>query len=389
MPTPVTEAHADTLRHVRKAAPALTRDAITRLEQIDWYVALSADVRSWIGVVVAAGVDAFVEWLVNPAAQVAAPRTPFIAVPAAAARAVTLEQTVELIRSSFEAGEAMVAELAAQGDEDWLRASVERYGREIAFAAAVVYARAAEQRGAWDARIQAQLVDALIAGRNEDEIGTWASALGWPATRPVRALAGYPSVESDELIDEIPRAARRSGLHALAGVHGNTILVLVSATGTRDPLTKAKDLLPSMRDIVIGPRASNLLAAGDSVRAALAGLNALPGYPGAQTPIYADDLLPERALAGDDLARSALIEACYKPLCNLGSGLLETADAVISEGGSLEKAARAIPVHVNTLRYRLNRIEELTGYSLRHPRDRFALQVAMIVGRVSRFDEVL
>lgn len=383
----MTEPHAATLRRVREAAPALTRDAIARLEQIDWYVALSADVRSWIGVVVQTGVDSFVGWVGNPQDQIAAPRTPFVAVPAAAARAVTLEQTVELIRSAFEAGEAMVPQMAVEDDEDWLRASVERYGREIAFAAAVVYARAAEQRGAWDARIQAQLVDALIAGHDDDAIGTWASALAWPTTRPVRAMAGFPTQDSDAVIDEIPHAARRTGVSALAGAHGSAVIVLVGATGSRSPLTKAKDLLPSLRDIVVGPQAANLLLAADSVHAALAGLAALPGYPEAQTPIYANDLLPERALGGDELARLALVEACYKPLCAAGTGLLETADAVIREGGSLERAARAIPVHVNTLRYRINRIEELTGYSPRHPRDRFALQVALIIGRVSGIDE--
>ena len=43
-----------------------------------------------------------------------------------------------------------------------------RYSREIAFAAAEVYARAAEARGAWDARLEALVVDALLRGEADD-----------------------------------------------------------------------------------------------------------------------------------------------------------------------------------------------------------------------------
>ena len=50
------------------------------------------------------------------------------------------------------------------------------FSREIAVAAAEVYARAAEQRGAWDARLEALIVDSTSRAiehlcRNPD--GTW------------------------------------------------------------------------------------------------------------------------------------------------------------------------------------------------------------------------
>ena len=46
-----------------------------------------------------------------------------------------------------------------------LRDAVLRYSREIAFAAARVYAGVAEIRGAWDARLEALVVDVLVRGR--------------------------------------------------------------------------------------------------------------------------------------------------------------------------------------------------------------------------------
>jgi DNA-binding PucR family transcriptional regulator len=39
-------------------------------------------------------------------------------------------------------------------------------------------------------------------------------------------------------------------------------------------------------------------------------------------------------------------------------------------------------VHANTVRYRLRRIHEVTGYSPTDPRDAFALRLAITLGRL-------
>ncbi len=378
----VTDDRAQLLRNVRKAAPDLQREALARLGEIPWFAALSADVRSWVGVVVQTGIDNFLEWLQDPKRSPRTPEAAFAAVPVAAARAVTLEQTVELIRLAVDVGAEMMPRYAPKGGEEALRATVERYGREVAFAAALVYAKVAEQRGAWDARLQAHLMDALISGTDEAAMGARASALGWPASVPVRAMAASPEQEADDLLDILQVAARRLGRHTLAATYGTAVLVVVTSKSSDDAVGLAAELLPGESSVVVGPEAANVLVAATSVHAALAGLAALSARPGWIGPIFADALLPERALADDESARLALIETGYNPLRDSGAGWLETADAVIAAGGSLEAAARAIPVHVNTLRYRLARIEEVTGFSLRDPHDRFALQVALILGRM-------
>jgi DNA-binding PucR family transcriptional regulator len=48
----------------------------------------------------------------------------------------------------------------------------------------------------------------------------------------------------------------------------------------------------------------------------------------------------------------------------------------------LESAARALYIHPNTVRYRLRRVGEVTGFSPLLPRDAFALRVALAVGRL-------
>src|SRR5256885_12101416 len=47
---------------------------------------------------------------------------------------------------------------------DLLREELLRFSREIAFAAARVYAGAAESRGSWDARLEALVIDGLVRG---------------------------------------------------------------------------------------------------------------------------------------------------------------------------------------------------------------------------------
>ena len=96
----------------------------------------------------------------------------------------------------------------------------------------------------------------------------------------------------------------------------------------------------------------------------------------------AHDLLPERALAGDGHARRALARDLYDPLLAAGGGLLETLITFLDQGSSVEAAARALFVHPNTVRYRLRRIHEVSGYSPTDPRDAYALRLSLTLGRL-------
>ena len=71
-----------------------------------------------------------------------------------------------------------------------------RYTREIAFGAAQVYARTAEARGAWDARLEALVVEALVRGEVDEGLPSWAAALNW-SSAPVSVIAGSSGGEED------------------------------------------------------------------------------------------------------------------------------------------------------------------------------------------------
>ncbi len=379
---------AATLRRVERSAGALATASVAQMDEtLPWFRELPADQRAWVMLVAQAGVRSLVEWLRSGGSTAGSPQEisdeVFAAAPRALARSITLQQTVALIKVTIDVAEEQVAHLAAAGEEDALRTAILKFSREIAFSAARVYARAAESRGSWDARLQALLVDALLRGDSSDVLASRAAALGWADAPPVAVAVGRsPGGDISAVLHTVYRAARRANVEVIGGVHGDRLVVVVG--GATDPIATAQRLLAGFGEgpVVVGPAVPSLDQATDSARAALAGYRAAAAWPGAPRPVAADDLLPERALAGDTEARRVLRHDAYGAIARAGGGLLETLDAFFAAGGVLESAARALYVHPNTVRYRLKRIAEVTGFSPLHPRDAFALRLALTIGRL-------
>ncbi|MDQ4117370.1 MAG: helix-turn-helix domain-containing protein, partial [Actinomycetota bacterium] len=109
--------------------------------------------------------------------------------------------------------------------------------------------------------------------------------------------------------------------------------------------------------------------------------------PSAPRPVSSEDLLPERALCGDPVARDRLRTSLIEPLRAAGGELLRTLAAYLEGGGVLEGCARALFVHPNTVRYRLRRIAEITGRSPVDARGAFVLRVALVVDRTAETAE--
>lgn len=88
-------------------------------------------------------------------------------------------------------------------------------------------------------------------------------------------------------------------------------------------------------------------------------------------------------MGGDKDAVDALVRRVYRPLLAAGPSLTETLSRYLSEGHSLEATARGLYVHANTVRYRLRRITDATGWDPFSPRDAQVLQTALIAGRLA------
>ena len=385
------ERHAATLKRLEKAAGKLSTAAIARMdEQLSWYRNMPPEHRSWIGLVAQAGIAAFTEWFRHPEAPQAISTDVFGTAPRELTRAVTLRQTVEMIRTTIEVVEEAIDEVAAPGGEDGLREAVLVYAREIAFATAQVYAQAAEARGAWDARLEALVVNSLLSGDADEGVLSRAAALGWGSPDRVMVVMGSaPAGDSELVVEAIRRAARHAKLHVLTGVLGARLVVVVGDGGRNpdriwDPVPAARALIGQFAagPVVIGPTVGDLLSATRSAQAAAAGLRACAAWPDAPRPVLADDLLPERALAGDQAARAQLVEEIYTPLDEAGSALLDTLSVYLEQASSLEGAARMLFVHPNTVRYRLRRVTDVTGYAPSDVRSAFTLRIALALGRL-------
>jgi DNA-binding PucR family transcriptional regulator len=377
--------HAETVARIERSMGTLGTAAMAAMDKrLPWFRAMSAENRSWLGLVAQAGIAAFVDWIRHPERErPAVAGEVFGTAPRELARAVSLQQAVEMVRVIIDVVESQVDELAAPGGEAELREAVLRYTREVAFGAAQVYARTAEARGAWDARLEALVVDSLVRGETEESLRSWASALNWSSS-PVAVIAGMVEGEETEtLIDDLRTHAKRARLDLLAGVQGSRLVVLLG--GTDDPLSAAERFAGRFGagPLVVGPVVPDLRSASASARAALAGLRAAAAWPDAPRPVSADELLPERAVDGDTDARAELIAQVYEPLLAGGSALVDTLTTYLDQGSSLEATARMLFVHPNTVRYRLRRVTELTGYTPSDGRDAFALWISIVLGRLA------
>lgn len=373
------------LLRLRRSSGALATAALQRVEEdLPWYRAMSAEDRSWVGLVAQAGIAAFVAWYEHPGRVSAVTADVFGTTPRELTRSISLQQTLELMRTVVDAVEQEVGGLVGPDDVQRIRESVLRYSREVAFAAAEVYAQAAETRGAWDARLEALVVDALVRGEADDALRSRAAALGWLGEDRVTVVVGAtPEGDVADVVDDLRRHARAAGGDALIGVQGDRVVVVVGRA--ERPLVTAEALAHRLGPgpVVTGPVVAGLNEAGRSARAALAGALAARAWPSAPRPVAADDLLPERVLSGDSTARRALVDRAYRRLAAADAAFLETAATYLELGRSLEGTARQLFVHPNTVRYRLKRVADITGWDPTDPREGFVLQIAITAGRLA------
>jgi sugar diacid utilization regulator len=273
-----------------------------------------------------------------------------------------------------------------------LREAILLYSRDVAFAAADVYARAAEARGLWDARLEALVVDSILTGAADEELPSRIAALGWHGHGEVAVLVGTTPPLFD--VDQLRRTARKLGVDVLIGVQGSRLVLVL---GRAEPPNRPDDVptdLPfpeiarrlepgfGSGHLVLGPPVPALVDASQSARAALGGFAVARAWRHAPRPVEADDLLPERALAGDPLAKQTLVERIYRPLQAHSADLVATLWSYLDNGRSLEATARELFVHPNTVRYRLKRVSEVIGWDATGPREALILQTALILGSI-------
>ncbi len=201
------------LRRLSQYSGRLATQAVHAMEErLPFFADLEASQRASVQLVVQTAVVNFVEWMRNPDSDVGYTAQAFEVVPQDLRRRIALRQSVEMVRVTMEFFEEVVPLLARSEEQlTALTAGILRYSRDLAFAAATAYADQAEARGAWDTRMEANIVDAVVRGDTGPELQSQAAALNWDATAPATVIVGMPQPDridlaSDDVHDVVEQA---------------------------------------------------------------------------------------------------------------------------------------------------------------------------------------
>lgn len=165
-------------------------------------------------------------------------------------------------------------------------------------------------------------------------------------------------------------AARLRDAGALAFTEGVRVVGLAPAGfDWRDFLADASLLFAEAQPIA----RARLAAVTDSLRT----LIVVAARAGRRGRARLDDFLPELLLADSPEIADRLTRRVFEPLEDADAAhLADTLRCLAAHGFNNAAAAAALPVHRNTLLYRIGRIEKLTGLELGEQRDRTLVVLA-------------
>jgi purine catabolism regulator len=196
-----------------------------------------------------------------------------------------------------------------------------------------------------------------------------------------------------ELDDPVPAQASLDGLitdaghHALVATHDELLCAVVDADGV-DPLAFAARAGDGLRERFGTVRAAvsrvasitQLRRSFHEARCALAVAGLTDGKTG-NVASYKDLGAFQFLLSvQDDEALRIFIDSVLGPIANgggYGDELLRSLEVFLEQNGHWERAARELYCHRHTLRYRIRRIEELTGRDLGRAQDRIEFWLAL------------
>lgn len=236
--------------------------------------------------------------------------------------------------------------------------------------------------------LQSIAFECLASGLCDSRVHSLLHVLDWPDDFSCFTIGGTQDIDFPTSRALIERKVRDlGGQYYLVGRANNLTLAVILTQGAVTPevtCTAVMEAFANDQPVCLGPTRRNLSGAVHSLAATLASFEALPAIGTPSRPMRADDMLPERALIGDDDAANELYEHVYRSLLtdNDNDPTLQTVSTFLDNGGSLDVTAKELNVHPNTVRYRIKRAAESTGWDAGDPRDAFVLQTAIVIGRI-------
>ena len=239
-----------------------------------------------------------------------------------------------------------------------------------------------------DSTIERLAFECLMTNLTDDRVASLMNVLGWRGNFDCFAIGGTPKV-SPASASLVARNAVHDlgGEHAIVGTYGNFLLVLVCQMGAATAEVTCTSVMPAFSEdepVYLSPVRSGVVGASHVLRETLFSLQAAPALDSPSRPMRADELLPERARLVDEYAREELYQNVYRVLHgdNPDDPTFVTVSTFLRNGSSLENTAKDLNVHPNTVRYRLKRAAETTGWDATDPRDAYVLTTALAIGRM-------
>ena len=256
---------------------------------------------------------------------------------------------------------------------------------------AEAYVRQEQRIHALADRERRDLLENLLIGRIPEENGPHRAAPGLDPTAPILVvLARGPDVDAlPDVVDVLATTTRGHLGGPLVVTRQAEVVALLAA----DPAAGA--MLEQAQALAKSRTGAELLFGVSSAAAGFAGIPR--GYVEAEqalriaTPSRPIVAVGEIAafhylLMAADARTRAVISGKGAGLASLDSStratITETIDAYVAEDLSVGRTAARLRVHVNTVRYRLDRVAELTGHNPRHLSGALELLCVMRVGEL-------
>ena len=258
--------------------------------------------------------------------------------------------------------------------------------------ATVLAVELARLRGLADTelRVRRELVHDLLTGTGDESAHLRAEALGYDLGRP-HQVAVVEVAESSPAQEDVLHATRRVLRHqqlpCLLGSMAGTVVIVAAAGDRGDWEALRAGIVAELGDgsrcrIGVGdayPRPSELPRSLREARLALRMQKASASAE--RTSLFADlDVLRMLAAVDDLTDVEAFVRKWLGALAAYDerkhTQLVKTLIQYLQHGGGYEATSRALSVHRSTLKYRLQRIRELTGFDLGDPETHFNLQLA-------------
>jgi PucR-like helix-turn-helix protein/diguanylate cyclase with GGDEF domain/purine catabolism regulatory family protein len=233
-------------------------------------------------------------------------------------------------------------------------------------------------------RLASELVDLIMAGPGQQQAAAARlETFALDAGRPLAAIV-CEADDPDAGLDPVETGLAEAGVTAVAAVKAPEIVAVVQWEGEEAELS---DLAAALHRRLggaigvggLGPDATGLRTSIVEARHAcrFARLRRDAGWA-THHQVGSHSLL--LALQDEDVLaafRQALLQPLEEHDARRQSRLVETLDRFLTSGCRWQRTAEELHVHVNTLRHRLGRIEQLTGRDLGSMEDRVDLWIAL------------